>query len=424
MALGGRAFNGPLPFALGTNSAAVRYGFGGSDLSTASGIGMQYYRNDVPWNINQGGNTPVEGLPGVYSATNITNVSGVVAAVKAAGLKNLLVVTVNQTPALCPTLGITLTSGTGYTSISVTPLAFAIASGNSIQLTNYPTQSQTQTVTATANMSAGASGTLSVSSFTANHTYPGATSTVAGAWVYDTSWVASTPQHFANMMAYLVAQSGLQGLDWELLNEPDGSSWYSTPPLLYQMYALTYPAMKAADPTCTVHGLCIESLSPPGNGNGTDYYNAFVLVTSGTSSNPTGNSYNPVGYLYDITSLHCYCDPLSPDSYASPIYLPAPLWLLMSNFRANMLAKGDTTNIWWTEIGWQNSNSGNMTPQLQAQYYQTFFNTMAGYDPVNKVQYSSYIKVFCQFAMENSGAYWGILGQPAVGILTELITGH
>ena len=302
MPLGGRAFVKPLPFPLYSNGSMFRYGVSTADLTTAATIGMKGYRNDVSWVVNQG-STPIEGAPGVYSSAAITNLVSVVNAVNAAGLKNLLVFSVNQNPGLCPTLAAPLTSGNIYTSITVTTLAFAITNGDTIQLTTGP-GGFVQTITAAASMAAGASGALSVNSFTAGANFTAAGTTTAGAGVYDTAWPASTPAHFAAMWAYLVAQPGLTGLDWEGPNEPDGSAWGITPALLYQMYSLAYPLVKAADPTCTIHGLVLEGVYNNGSlGNqGATYYVNFATA-SGWSSGPT---FHPVGVLWDDVHLHTY----------------------------------------------------------------------------------------------------------------------
>jgi hypothetical protein len=369
---------------------------------------MTTYRNDVPWNVSQGGSTPIEGLPGVYNSTNVTAVSTMVAAVKAAGLKNLLVVTVNQNPGMCPTLSTALASGTLYSSINVGsatyPCTFAISIGDSIQLTSGPGGS-TQTVVAAANMAAGAYGALTVTAFTANANYG------VGAWIYDTVWVACTPQHFSDMMVHLVSQSGLQGLDWELFNEPDGGSWGIPVLELYQAYSLAYPAMKAADPTCTVHGLALSSTSSPPT-----YYNAFIALG--------GLAY------YDALSVHQYwlnaTSPMAPNApyiYSNPFITIATQ---LGAFQANRVSLGDNKPLWWTEVGWP-FGSGGCTPALQSQWLQDLFVILCGNDPVNGGLYSSYLKAVLIYAMIQDGTYalapTGI-ANPAVAVLTELVSGH
>ncbi len=405
---GGKAFTQPLPLSLGSNGAMFRYGISTTDLNAAKSMGMQYYRNDITWVVNQG-STPIESTPGTYSSSAITNAINVANAVKAAGLKPLFVVTVAQNPGMCPTLSSALTSSDVYTSISITPLAFAITSGDSIVLTNPANQSQTQTVVAAASKAIGYSGSVAVNSFTANHNY------ATGTWVYDTAWVASTPQHFSDMMVELVSQTGLQGLDWELFNEPDGSGWGVQPALLIQAYELAYPAMKDADPTCVIHSSPVESLSTPGYGDGTDYLNELYAI------NPTFYEY------YDVFDFHQYstaigwatndCPPDAAGAYG------LPFWQLIATYRHLMVSRGDTSIMWMTEFGWQNTDDGQMTPALQAQFYQNLLLTLSGWDPINQCLFSSYLKVAIQYAMEGGGSQWGIISEPAQTVITKLVAG-
>ena len=415
MGFGGRAFTKPLPFSLGTNGHQITAGtIDTVGVSYAQQMGMTIYRNDVPWAGVSGTAAVIEGLPGVYSATNIGWVQYVVSGMKAANLTPLVVVTTAQNPGLCPVLATALTSGSVYTSIHVTPLAYAIASGNSIQAIN-PVGQVVQTVTATSGMAIGASGTLSVSSFTANFTTP------SGSWIYDTAWPASTPQHLANAMAYLVAQSGLQGLHWEILNEPDGGLWNVIPTLYTQMMKLVYPAMKAADPTCIIHGFCIEHMSPPGWGDGIDW--VTPCYAAGAGNGVTHDVVSVHDYNYDASILvDCAPDAINIWGYQ--------FWQNLANFRAFMLTHGDTSPIWWTECNWPSTSQGVMTPQLQAQFLQNLLCTLAGYDPINAVQFSQYLKAFLIYDQTGTSGNWGLIPNdlntpnPAVAILTELVTGH
>jgi hypothetical protein len=330
---GGRAFVKPLPFGFGTNGGMVDYGVSDSDLSTAQGYGMTYYRNDVPWNFTDGSFTGIEAVAGTFSSTNAAIVATVAAAVKSYGMTPIFVVTVN--------------------------------------------------------------------------TNPGLTST----W---TSGPPSTPAQFASMMAWLVAQSGLQGLTWELFNEPDGNGVGVPHALLTDAYTAAYPAMKAADQTCTVVGFCLESMAPAGNGNGTDYYDDCV-------------SDGILAYM-DAASFHQYFkegghSDLAPMAYGGSIS-PWPGWLTIANFQANRVAKGDTTPMWITEFGWNSTSDGVMTPQLQAQFYQDFLNSLLGHDPVNNAAFSSYLKVVCQYELSGGDDDWSIITKPAAAIVTTMIAGH
>jgi hypothetical protein len=230
-----------------------------------------------------------------------------------------------------------------------------------------------------------------------------------------TSGIPTTPAQFAAMMAWLVAQPGLQGITWELFNEPDSSGVGVPYALLAQAYSLAYPAMKSADPTCTVMGFVLEGMGPTGYGNETYYNNA---VAAGI-----------LPYM-DQASFHIYCLSSNNTTYDwSPAAYggdnsPWPNWLTIANWQANRIAKGDTTHMWITEFGWNSSNDGIMTPQLQAQYYQDFMTSISGMDPVNGVLFSSYLKVVCQYAIGNGANEWGIYQQPAASVVTELISGH
>lgn len=413
MGLGGRAFK-KLPFILGVNSHMIDEGsVNAPAIAAAQAMGMTAYRNDLVWNNGTG--VAIEGKPGVYNSSMLGHTQATVAALKAAGIIPLVCVTSYD---LCPTLSTALVSGTNYSSIGVTNLSFAITSGDTIVITDPATPSHTQTITAAANMAASASGALSVTSFNANANY------ATGCWVFDsTNWSASTPQQLANTMAWLVAQSGLQGVHWEIINEPDGDPSNVTPALLTKIFQLAYPAMKAADPTCVVHGLCIEHASAPGFGVGIDYYN--LCATAGI-----------VGH-YDILSIHEYNDNASVVTDQPPDennIFGWPMWRNFANFRTNMIAKGDTVPIWITECNWPYTGQGNMTPQLQAQYLQTILVMLSGMDPLNNVLFSSYIHAFCVYQMYGSAdGNWGLyppdfpnaLGppNPAVAVLTALTQG-
>lgn len=228
-------------------------------------------------------------------------------------------------------------------------------------------------------------------------------------------------------MVHLVSTAGLQGIHWEIFNEPDGGGWHVDPNLLAQTFQLAYGPMKAADPTCIIHGICGQHCSQPGDGDGQDYYNACVAA-------------GILGH-YDIVSMHdynnnntTYVTDRSPDDIVNNIWT-RPMWRRFAEFQANKLAKGDNTPMWITELNWPWGNSGQMTPQLQANFLQTLLAELSGYDPINKVQFSEYIKVLCIYEQTgtDSGGNWGLIPNdlppgtgnpvPAVAILTTLVNG-
>jgi hypothetical protein len=235
---------------------------------------------------------------------------------------------------------------------------------------------------------------------------PGLTST----W---TSGPPTTPTQFASAMAWIVAQPGLQGLHWELFNEPDASAWGITPALLTQAFQLAYPAMKSADPTCVVHASATENFSLINGGQGIQYLNSCYAAL------PTWFDYYDVGGLHSYTPNSSYTANIAPNAVGA---YGVPYWQGVANFQAARIAAGDTKPLWITECGFQTTDGSG--PQSQAQWYQDLLLSISGHDPINNVAYSSYLKCVIQFAMEGGGANWQINAEPAVGILTSLVRGH
>ena len=343
--LGGRAFPKPFPIMLGTNGNMIDYlRTDTTGLATAQSIGMKVWREEVPWNFTKPGGartfSGLETVPGTRSTTNAATVASSVASIKAAGLRPLLVVTVNNTPGLSST------------------------------------------------------------------------------W---TSGIPCTPAQFSATMAWLVAQPGLQGLDWELFNEPDGSGWGITAALLTSAYQLAYPAMKSADPTCVIHSSPTQNIAPSGySGQGTPYWDACVTAGILTGNGSGGKCYDILDfhqYSQSARTYHADCAPNLASLY------PSPMHGLIANFRAHMIANGDTSDMWMTECGWQSTGEGQMTPALCKQFYQDFVVSLSGQDTRNGVPFSSYLKVFCQYAMNANGAHWGIVGTPVAAVLAQLVKG-
>lgn len=115
----------------------------GTQLMTYSGSGTQY---TYTYSITGGGN--------VYAYPTF--------------------VMTQRTVAMSTTLTSALTSGTNYTSISVSAISRALTTRDTVILTS---GAHTQSVTLSANASSGAT-TLSVTSFNANFSYPSSTTTV------------------------------------------------------------------------------------------------------------------------------------------------------------------------------------------------------------------------------------------------------
>lgn len=333
--LGGRAFTKPLPFGLGTNGGMIDYGLDTPGLTAAKGMGLGWWREEVPWNfVKPSGITGFNLVAGTYLQSTATTAATMVAAIKSYGMKPLLVVTVNNAPGLSAT------------------------------------------------------------------------------W---TSGIPCTPAQFAAAMGWLVAQPGLQGIDWELFNEPDGVAWGITPALLTSAFQLAYPAMKAADPTCTVHASATENFSLINGGQGVQYLNSCFAAL------PTWFNYYDVGGVHGYTPDPTYSYNIAPNAVSA---YGVPFWRGVANFQAARIAAGDTKPLMITECGFQHTGTTGASPQSQAQWLQDLLLSLSGLDPINGVPFSSYLKGVIQFAMNNSGANWGIVGQPAVSVLTKLVSGH
>lgn len=419
---------------LGTNGGMLAFpDAGGDDAAGRSGgrdIGMKVYRNEMPLAWSRGVFSGIVGLPGAYNATMIAKVATLAATLKADGFIPLFLASSNSGggSVICPGLGTALTAG--QTNITALPLPawmktpYVINAGDTITLTDPANQAHTQSVTASAGVAIHTVGaSIPVNPFTANFNFPAAVQhSASGAWIYDTSWPICTPQQYADALSYLVAQPGLQGLHWEPLNEPDGLTWAVDESLCTQVHQLCYPAMKAADPTCVVHGLVIENLAPLGFPEGTTYYNNCVT--------------NGIKGFYDVLSFHQYGNAPTGGTLDTPPdalnIFTRPWWKMVADFRANMISKGDTTPLWCTEFGWRSTGDGQMTPQLQAQFMQNLLTRLSGRDPVNGVQFSSYLKAMCVFTQTGTFQDWSIIDQhgglpgtpkPAYSVLKQLVAG-
>lgn len=197
---------------------------------------------------------------------------------------------------------------------------------------------------------------------------------LASSW---TSGPPCTPAQFATMMGWLVTQSGLQGLRWELCNEPDyeGQDYIVYTDALQQAYT----AMKQADPTCTVHLGPVANINSGGGGYTflQHCYNAGIQ-----------------GY-YDVLSFHLYTYPgtQGPDATTGTGTLLSQL----SALKSLRSSHNDTTPLWLTETGWT-WNSPN-TPALQAQWYSTWLQELEGQGIEAVIPYDLY---------DYSGGDWGL----------------
>jgi len=247
-------------------------------------------------------------------------------------------------------------------------------------------------------------------------TSPGLSST----W---SSGVPVTPAQFgtaAGQLVSMLAAQGLTGQHFELFNEPDNSGGQPiTPALLVAAFQAAYPAMKSADPTCIVHCAPMENFANNAAGQG------ILYKTSCFSALPTFYEY------YDIDGFHAYCPNGSYTSNVAPNSINAygvNFAQGVGNWKAAKIANEDNTPCWITEFGWGNGGNGG-TPQNQRQWLWDALILLSGIDPINGGQFSSWLKCAIQFAADNQGAYWGIMGGTddnsiAIPVLTEVVAGN
>lgn len=158
----------------------------------------------------------------------------------------------------------------------------------------------------------------------------------------------STAAEYAAMMAWLVGQC--PGLTWEILNEPDVSG---TSPTVYTgVVQAAYPAMKAADPTCTVGAMVLGEINTGPTGGQHYMLACYDLGIKGS---------------YDFISFHPYAN-MTAGTYP-PNWDPGTVTTpLIQAFQAQMATFSDTAPLWVTEFGWDTSGTLATTLTQQAQF--------------------------------------------------------
>jgi hypothetical protein len=167
----------------------------------------------------------------------------------------------------------------------------------------------------------------------------------------------STPAAYGAMMAWIAGQC--PGNTWEILNEPDYSG--TSAALYTQVVQAAYPAMKAADPTCTVIAGVLSNISA---GGGYAYWSS--CYTNGVK-----------GY-YDIVSVHTYNRLSSYPTPFDPGTQGAGQTALLQAFQALIVTNSDSVPVWITEFGWDSftGNSDAVTQQQQAAFLVSWFKDL------------------------------------------------
>lgn len=160
---------------------------------------------------------------------------------------------------------------------------------------------------------------------------------------------ALTPAQLAAAMAWIAGQC--PGITWEILNEPDFNGTTGT--TYAAICQAVYPAMKAADPTCTV---VAGAIAVP---------QTTTFITAAYAAGIKG--------FYDVMSIHTY-DSLAGYGTAFPLggsFDPAHhLAFNVSTHQAVMAANTDAAPLWITECGWDSftADAGSVTLAQQAEF--------------------------------------------------------
>ncbi len=192
------------------------------------------------------------------------------------------------------------------------------------------------------------------------------------------------PADFARFAGTLAKRLAGRVAAWEIWNEEDASLWWASGPDPAAYTALlkaTYPAIKAADPSATV---------VLGGLTGNDYEFLSQLYADGAKG-----SFNAVAVHTDTI-----CDVDSPYEILRNSRTDQRInrWAFLGYRTVHevMLANGDRSPIWMTELGWstdtQVCNSGawagqkpaGVTPQQQATFLLQAYHCLAQ-DPYVKV---------------------------------------
>jgi hypothetical protein len=167
------------------------------------------------------------------------------------------------------------------------------------------------------------------------------------------------PADYANFMRYAAARWGDKVDAWEIWNEQNSSTFWSTGPSpsgYANLLKAAYPAVKSADPTALVV-------------YGGVSHNDYRFIEQSYAAVPD------LGDYYDVMATH---------PYPTPAYQPPEsTWLdgdgrlavrAFSSYREIrnvMLANGDDKPLWFTEFGWATTTLAGLgvSESAQAAYY-------------------------------------------------------
>jgi hypothetical protein len=153
----------------------------------------------------------------------------------------------------------------------------------------------------------------------------------------------ANPYDYAAFVAGLARQFGTRVSAYEVWNEEDSPNWWAggpNPAAYAQLLKVTYPAIKAADPSATV---------VLGGLTGNDYEFLEGVYQAGGKG-----SFDAVGVHTDTA-----CNKLSPYDFlrGEGNRLIPDSFLAYREVHAVELANGDDKPIWMTELSWRTTNA-------------------------------------------------------------------
>jgi len=202
----------------------------------------------------------------------------------------------------------------------------------------------------------------------------------------------ANPQDYAALLGMLAQRFGTKVAAYEIWNEEDAPIWWTgapDPAAYTQLLKATYPVIKAANPRATV---------VLGGLTGNDYQFLEGVYAAG------GKGY------FDAVGVHTdtACDKLSPYEFlrGSDGRLIDDSFLAYKEVHAVMLANGDDSPIWMTELGWRTTEAEcsegawagqtaeGVSEQQQATFLRQAYNCLAQ---------APYVQVALWFQLQDQG---------------------
>jgi len=203
----------------------------------------------------------------------------------------------------------------------------------------------------------------------------------------------ANPNDYAAFVGSLAERWGSRVAAYEIWNEEDSTTWWTgapNPAAYTQLLKATYPVVKAAEPRATV---------VLGGLTGNDYPFLEGVYAAGGKG-----SFDAVGVHTDTA-----CNILSPYEFLRGLggRMIPDSFLAYREVHAVMLANGDQSPIWMTELGWRTTSAtcqegvfagqkaGGVSEAQQARYLAQAYHCLSQ-DP--------YVKVALWFDLQDEGS--------------------